>query len=1482
MIRFFFKSLFAFWLSAFLFSQVALALTSIQRVISSSDGLDAVVNDIDFDGQGFAWFATEQGLFRATNTHVERIDLSNSEPPLQDQYFSKVRSLGMNKVIVDAFQGLHYFNYQDYRFAPLSTLAAFKELKLGRLAQLLSLDDQQHILLTAPGQVIYFSSSEKQAEKAFFLPVLKKDNYKDIVLFEEQLLIATEKKIGFLNESDEVRWLSIPKTVGKIHQLLVSGNRVWIAADGGFFEVSIDPESTTLELMTILSAPSFSISIDDKQKLWLATKVGVMSFNTSTNELVHVTKSHIKEKNFAVDKKIIIDKNNLIWVTGYQNQVAILTDKTDFLVDTISSSEPYYLSEQNTWSIWSEDSTVYTGTSNQVTIIDRVTKSSKVLSIIGLNASESIYEIKSLDAHNLLLSTTDGLFVLNKDTQYSQPFNLWTGGTESLTNKTVYQSAFEPHSQQWWFATSAGIYRWRVGSREILQANVGSDKGLSFRSIFVDDNGTLWFGGESAFGFYVNDVFTAIDKKHFGVDVLPIISHIVQVDENRLWLGSTYHGGYEYNRMTKQLSPIDFQSTQYCQSIYFFQKINQQILLGCRNGVILNYQVGLDQFTIYDAQDGLIAEELNEGAIFYLPKQGLFIGSPEGIMFIKPEKLSKRISSDNVFVSSVSTYYHDTYKVNLLPQSDLTIQPQVGLVSLQVSSQNYLQNRLKDVRYRLIGNNIPRQKKFIQLSDNAQINLSNLDSGNYTLQLISEITQQGKDAPYNFHFTVSQLWWHSEQFKTLLAFFIFIIGVLTVLRHQSQTQKFKHLNTKLIETQDRLQQALKSSDSDLWEWHINAKQLHIGNYSKIFILEREKKIYEMSQLKIHPEDQERVLSQWDEMVSGKADAFDAEYRQMAENGSWRWIRTKGRPVKYNDDGESVEVVSGIYTDVTSTRNLEEQAGLLAEAFENTSEGVVIFNENEQAVVANRAAQKLIEMPAEHLEKRSFSDVVFGIDITIAGLLVNESHWSGELEIEAATGVRRPVWLTLSQIHSKTQDTQNYVVVFSDISQRKSAEEKLRRLANFDPLTGLANRTFFSEKLLDSIQQAQRENSRLALMFMDLDRFKNINDSYGHNMGDALLIEAASRIQDSAGSHAVLSRFGGDEFVLLLPDIVNTAEVDLVAKRIHRNIEAPFRLFEREFYISTSIGVSLWPDHALHPETLIKNADLAMYHAKEDGPGNVRYFSNARNEKNLYFLRIESELRKAIQNNQLELHYQPQINILDGDSLVGMEALLRWKHPEDGYISPDVFIEVAESAGLIIEIDRWVFQNACIQISQWKKQFKSDFRVSINVSAAHFLQPDYVDTIREVMIQTGVEGKLLGLEITEGVLMKEVDQAQKHLSQLQLLGINIAIDDFGTGYSSLAYLRNFAVNSLKIDRKFIIDINQNRADQAIVTSIIELARNLRLKVVAEGIETYDQMEHLIGRGCYLMQGFYFAKPLPQKDMERYLEHSLHTELEQELV
>jgi len=410
---------------------------------------------------------------------------------------------------------------------------------------------------------------------------------------------------------------------------------------------------------------------------------------------------------------------------------------------------------------------------------------------------------------------------------------------------------------------------------------------------------------------------------------------------------------------------------------------------------------------------------------------------------------------------------------------------------------------------------------------------------------------------------------------------------------------------------------------------------------------------------------------------------------------------------------------------------------------------------------------------------------------------------------------------------------------------------------------------FSARLNQAIHKATLNDGKLALMFLDLDRFKHVNDSFGHSMGDALLVEAANRLQSCMEPEHSLCRFGGDEFVVLINQGTELDSLNHLAESMLRQIETPFRLYGREFFISTSIGISIWPDDARQPEALIKNADLAMYHAKDEGRGNFQYYSEERNAEALYHLRLEADLRKALERDEFELYYQPQIDVLKNDAVVGLEALIRWRHPKDGFVRPDVFIKVAEACGLVIDIDKWVLRRACLDGARWSRLVTGPFKMSVNISAVHFRQADFIGHLQKTLADTGMPAANLTLEITEGVLMKELQVARQHLQQLKTMGVEVAIDDFGTGYSSLAYLRHFDVNTLKIDRSFLMDIAANEADQAIVSSIIELARNLKLNVVAEGIETKEQLEQVFSRGCHVIQGYYFAKPMPLADLDAFL-------------
>ncbi|MFV1985329.1 MAG: EAL domain-containing protein [Thiohalomonadales bacterium] len=421
------------------------------------------------------------------------------------------------------------------------------------------------------------------------------------------------------------------------------------------------------------------------------------------------------------------------------------------------------------------------------------------------------------------------------------------------------------------------------------------------------------------------------------------------------------------------------------------------------------------------------------------------------------------------------------------------------------------------------------------------------------------------------------------------------------------------------------------------------------------------------------------------------------------------------------------------------------------------------------------------------------------------------------------------------------------------------EKREHFLATRDILTGLPNRYTYNERLKRGLSYCNRYGGKLAVMFLDLDRFKFVNDTLGHKVGDILLIDVAKRIQTCLRETDIVARIGGDEFIFLLPKIDQSLNAAKVAKHILKVLNAPFSIEEQEIYISASIGIALYPSDGKSATRLIKNADLAMYSAKESGRNKYDFFTKKMNKIVTERLLLENDIRVALKNKEFYLEYQPVINTKT-KKMVATEALIRWKHPTKGRMYPDSFISIAEETRQIIQIGNWVLEEACIQNKKWQNNGLSSLRIAINVSAIQFTQLNFVNKVQDILKRTGMDGKFLELELTEGILMQDVELTINVLSELRSIGIRISIDDFGTGYSSMSYLKKFPLDILKIDRSFIKDLPHDQKDSAIVIAIAAMAKGLSLEIIAEGIETAEQNAFIKKVGCQCMQGFYLQKPV----------------------
>ncbi|MCG0313140.1 MAG: EAL domain-containing protein, partial [Calditerricola sp.] len=478
------------------------------------------------------------------------------------------------------------------------------------------------------------------------------------------------------------------------------------------------------------------------------------------------------------------------------------------------------------------------------------------------------------------------------------------------------------------------------------------------------------------------------------------------------------------------------------------------------------------------------------------------------------------------------------------------------------------------------------------------------------------------------------------------------------------------------------------------------------------------------------------------------------------------------------------------------------------------------------------------------------------------------QWRGEIWNRRKNGEIYPEWLTISAIKNEKGRITHYVAVFTDITERKRYEEQIKHQALHDPLTDLPNRRLFHDRLAHAIREAKETQRKVAVLFLDLDRFKNINDTLGHILGDELLRHVAKRLSSCVPREGVLARIGGDEFAVLLPALTARAEAERVAKDIVDRFTQPIALGERSLYVSISVGISLYPDDGDDCPTLIKNADMAMYCAKEEGGNRYRFFTPGMRLETVQRWQLENGMRQALELGELQLVYQPQVEAQTG-RMVGVEALLRWHHPEQGVMSPATFIPLAEETGFIVPIGDWVLRTACAQAKAWQEAGLPPIRVAVNLSARQFQEGRLEATVRRVLAETGLEPQFLELEITEGIMMTNHTQTVEQLHRLKALGVKVAIDDFGTGYSSLGYLKKFPIDTLKIDKSFIRDCTDVPEDAAIVKAVIALAKNLNIPVVAEGVENPRQLAFLCAEGCDVIQGYLYSPPVSAEEVAELL-------------
>ncbi|MCL2917033.1 EAL domain-containing protein [Shewanella litorisediminis] len=1081
----------------------------------------------------------------------------------------------------------------------------------------------------------------------------------------------------------------------------------------------------------------------------------------------------------------------------------------------------------------------------------------------------------------------------------------------------VVRDIIEDKEGSLWFASNYGLgHLHPSGAFRLLQPP--QHKGLG-RTLAIDKNGTLWMGSDEGL-FYLPIQGTELQRFTLGEKLANTLTEsqilVLEFIDDWLWIGTLdglirlnpntnevqvfthdpsnsnslgnnrirdiygaangdiwvgTHGGISILRLEEDGWHIRHLSSNEgvpSDTIYAILEDRQGQFWFSSNAGISRYTPGEDSIITFNKFEGLQEQEYN-GGVKFVGQDGYFwFGGINGITRFVPELIPKKRQEPPLALTSYSLGGKRTRILDLSAPPSVEMSFEDKVVSFEVTSLDFSYPGVDRFAYYLQG--FDSQWRSAQAQ--THITYTNLSPGNYLLRVRHGLAQN----PLGYQILTVPLTVVAPWYRTPPAYLLYTLTLAAILgwlwreRHLKRRQR-RDFETSIRASEERLKLALWASGDGMWDWDIPSGQvfrtrMHPHTQQQLngpVLLDR-----------IHPEDKPRVLKAIEQHIDGSRAFYEAEYRIEDRPGHWIWIMDRGKVVERDKHGKPVRMV-GTHKDITSRKNTENELRLSAQVLASMNEAVVVGGLDYRIASVNPAFSLITGFNPEQVQGKHFLFLTHDrkqqqIYQAIEQQLLRNKHWAGELKIRTRDQRSILIWLEINQVLDSKSEASHFVAVFTDITDRKKAEEDLRLLASYDPLTNLPNRTLFQDRLDHALAQAHRTGNMVALLFLDLDRFKHINDSMGHHIGDLLLKAVANRLQNCVREGDTVARLGGDEFTIILEGVAKTKAATVIAEKLIRAFQTPFILEDQALNISPSIGISLYPMDASDSTSLVKYADTAMYHAKSLGRNNFQFYTLRLNEYAMRHVQLEAGIKQAIVRQELSLMFQPKFRVSDG-SITGFEALLRWNSKELGPISPAEFIPLAEEIGIINQLGHWVVNEACRHMAHFAAAGFDNLHVAVNLSARQ-LKADILSTIEVALAVAGLPAKCLELELTESMIMKSPQESVAVLQRLKALGVSLAVDDFGTGYSSLAYLKRFPLDTLKIDREFVRDISTDPDDAAITGAIIALAHSLELNVVAEGVENEAQLEHLRKHGCDQVQGFLLGKPMSARDAMALLKSS----------
>ncbi|MGH8191070.1 MAG: EAL domain-containing protein [Rhodanobacteraceae bacterium] len=869
-----------------------------------------------------------------------------------------------------------------------------------------------------------------------------------------------------------------------------------------------------------------------------------------------------------------------------------------------------------------------------------------------------------------------------------------------------------------------------------------------------------------------------------------------------------------------------------------------------KTGVIRNFGVW----------DGLQGSEYDAGACLRTAKGELLFGG-HGFDIIDPARVRPAAAHAPVAITAL----YDASRRIPVPTSSpgpITLAAHERSLYVEFAALDYVSPGRGRYRYRLLG----RSPHWSAPSSDHSVAYTSLAPGNYRfeVQSVRRDGTPGDTASVRIH--VKTTWWWSPAMRAVYAAAIALLILIAVLGWRSHHQEQLRHRRQLRLREGRLRQALWGSGDEFWDWNLERGTiLRLGpEGAPGGHHEQSVPADEWRRSMVHPDDLANLDRALAEHLAGNTEHFEVEHRVRGRDDEWNWVISRGKIVERDADGKPLRVC-GTERDISAIRAADRDRRIATEVIRNMSEAVTVTDLDFRFISVNTAFTRMTGY-AEH--------EVLGRDASLLNgsrhapesythlrqMLAETGHWRGELWQRRKDGEEFLCWVELNEVCDASGQRTHMIGVLTDITDRKRAEQELRYLANYDTLTGLPNRALLGERLGAAVINARRSGHKVALLFLDLDRFKHVNDSLGHTAGDRTLKAAGARLRQCVRENDLVARLGGDEFTVVLEDLADVGGAEEMAQRLIQAFTKPLAVSgTQETVISPSIGIAMYPDHGQTPADLLKCADTAMYQAKSSGRNTWAVYHPGMDARARDHATLVNALRRALDRGELRMVYQPKMS-LHGEHITGMEALLRWHNRDLGEIPPSVFIPLAEETGQIHEISAYVFGTACADLRRFRENGHRHLTMAINLSAAQLNRPDLTAHICDLLAEHDVAPNQVELELTESMVMADAEQSVRLLGELKSIGARLAIDDFGTGYSSLAYLKRLPIDTLKIDQEFVGDVTTDPDDAAITSTIITMAHSLQLKVVAEGVETAEQLAFLRAQHCDEIQGYWFSRPL----------------------